>query len=169
MTAPAGNYPIVDAGDERQGVGGDAARRAGDRPARALALTGPGGRLSGEATAGKAETFAFDIGNTGSAPAKAVRFTASAPSGWKVAFRPDQLPGLDVDAHQPVQVEITPSEKAIAGDYMVTIRANGEGASTSAEFRTTVTTSTVWGVAGLGIIAASVLVLALAVTRYGRR
>ena len=119
-----------------------------------LALDGPGGRLSGEATAGKAETFAFDIGNSGSAPAKAIHFTASAPSGWKVAFRPDQLPGLDTDGHQPVQVEITPSEKAIAGDYMVTIRANGEGASDSAEFRVTVTTSTVWGIAGLGIISA---------------
>ena len=68
-----------------------------------------------------------------------------------------------------MQVEITPSEKAIAGDYMVTVRANGDGASDSAEFRVTVKTSTVWGVAGLGIISASVLVLALAVTRYGRR
>ncbi len=134
-----------------------------------LTLAGPNGRLSGEATAGKTETFTFDIGNSGSAPAKAIHFTASPPSGWKVAFRPDQLPGLDTDGHQPVQVEITPSEKAIAGDYMVTIRANGDGTSANADFRTTVTTSTIWGIVGLGIIAAAVLVLALAVTRYGRR
>jgi uncharacterized membrane protein len=79
------------------------------------------------------------------------------------------MPGLDTSGAQPLQVEITPSEKAIAGDYMVTIRANGDGASDSADFRVTVTTSTIWGVAGLGIIAAAVLVLALAVARYGRR
>jgi uncharacterized membrane protein len=32
-----------------------------------------------------------------------------------------------------------------------------------------VLTSTMWGVAGLGIIGAAVIVLAAAVTRYGRR
>ncbi len=166
--APAGDYPVL--------VQATSTKASGEVPLVAqvtgqphLALSGPNGRLSGEATAGKAETFAFDIGNSGSAPAKAIHFTASAPSGWKVAFRPDQMPGLDIDGHQPVQVEITPSEKAIAGDYMVTVRSNGDGASDSAEFRVTVKTSTVWGVAGLGIISASVLVLALAVTRYGRR
>ncbi len=166
--APAGNYPVVmqatsaDVSAETQLV----AQITGQPN---LTLAGPGGRLSGEATAGKAETFAFDIGNSGSAPAKEVHFSANAPSGWKVSFRPDQLPGLDPDGHQPVQVEITPSEKAIAGDYMVSVRANGGGTSASADFRTTVTTSTMWGIAGLGIIAAAVLVLALAVTRYGRR
>ncbi len=166
--APAGNYPIVmQAASAKVSAETQLVVQVTGQPE--LSLSGPGGRLSGEATAGKAETFAFDVGNSGSAPAKTVRFSASAPTGWKVTFRPDQLPGLDTDGHQPVQVEITPSEKAIAGDYMVTIRANGEGTSTSAQFRTTVTTSTVWGVAGLGIIGASVLVLALAVTRYGRR
>ena len=33
---------------------------------------------------------------------------------------------------------LTPSSKAIAGDYMVTLRANGDGASESSEFRVTV-------------------------------
>jgi uncharacterized membrane protein len=37
------------------------------------------------------------------------------------------------------------------------------------QFRTTVRTSTIWGVAGLGVIAAAVLVLGGAVMRYGRR
>ncbi len=166
--AAAGNYPVVmQAASANASAQTQLVAQVTGQPN--LTLAGPGGRLSGEATAGKAETFAFDIGNSGSAPANEVHFTANAPSGWKVAFRPDQLSGLATDGHQPVQVEITPSEKAIAGDYMVAIRANGGGTSASADFRTTVTTSTVWGIAGLGIIAAAVLVLALAVTRYGRR
>ncbi len=64
---------------------------------------------------------------------------------------------------------MTPSDKAIAGDYVVSVRANGDGASDSASFRVTVLTSTMWGIAGLGIIGAAVVVLAFAVTRYGRR
>ncbi|MDG4897698.1 NEW3 domain-containing protein [Mesorhizobium sp. WSM4976] len=68
-----------------------------------------------------------------------------------------------------VGVSMTPSTQAIAGDYMVAVRANGEGASDSANFRVTVRTSTLWGVTGLGVIGASALMLAFAVTRYGRR
>ncbi|MCA9906964.1 MAG: hypothetical protein KC547_24080, partial [Anaerolineae bacterium] len=68
-----------------------------------------------------------------------------------------------------VAATMTPSDKAIAGDYVVTVRANGDGASDNAAFRITVLTSTLWGVAGLGVIGAAVIVLAVAVTRYGRR
>jgi uncharacterized membrane protein len=68
-----------------------------------------------------------------------------------------------------VAVKITPSERAIAGDYMVTVRAAGGNASESAQFRVTVNTSTVWGVAGLGVIALAALILGMAVLRYGRR
>ena len=166
--APAGDYPMVMQATSPK-ISAETQLVAEITGQPSLSVSGPGGRLSGEATAGKAETFAFDVGNSGSAPAKTIRFSANAPSGWKVSFTPDQLPALDTGGHQPVQVEITPSEKAIAGDYMVTVRANGDGTSTSADFRTTVTTSTIWGIVGLGIIAAAVLVLALAVTRYGRR
>ena len=64
---------------------------------------------------------------------------------------------------------MTPSQQAIAGDYMVSVSANGSGAADNANFRVTVRTSTLWGVTGLGIIGASALILAFAVTRYGRR
>lgn len=134
-----------------------------------LTLSGPNGRLSGEATAGKAETFTFDLTNDGSAPAENVQVSASAPQGWKVTFNPDKLASIAPNEHQSVQAELTPSEKAITGDYMVNIRAGGKGASDSAQFRVTVITSTGWGVAGLGIIGAAVLVLAVSVARYGRR
>ena len=40
-----------------------------------------------------------------------------------------------------VQVMVTPGDKAIAGDYVASFRANGRGESSSADFRVTVTTS----------------------------
>jgi len=134
-----------------------------------LALSGPEGRLSGDATAGKERTFNFTLANSGTAPVQNVKLNASAPSGWKVAFDPKQIDALGPDQQAQVAVSMTPSDKAIAGDYVVSVRATGDGASDSANFRVTVLTSTMWGIAGLGVIGAAVVVLAVAVTRYGRR
>ena len=134
-----------------------------------LSLSGPDGRLSGEATAGKERSFTFTLANTGTAPATKVKLSTTPPSEWKVTFNPETIPELKPGDKVDVAVNMTPSDKAITGDYMVTVRANGDGASDSAAFRVTVTTSTVWGIAGLGIIGASLAVFAGAVTRYGRR
>ena len=58
---------------------------------------------------------------------------------------------------------------SIAGDYVANINANGDGVSQSEEFRVTVNTSTIWGIVGLIVIAIAVIILVLAVLRYGRR
>ena len=134
-----------------------------------VSLTGPQGRLSGNATAGQERTFKFTVKNNGSAPAKNVMLSASSPQGWKVTFDPQKVASIAPGASLPVSVNMTPSGKAIAGDYMVTVSANGAGTYDHANFRVTVLTSTMWGIAGLGIIGAAVVVLAFAVTRYGRR
>lgn len=134
-----------------------------------LALSGPGGRLSGSATAGEERTFNFHLENTGTAPARKVALSANPPQGWKVAFSPETIDEIPPGETSDVAVAMTPSSKAIAGDYMVSVRANGDGASDSANLRVTVETSTLWGAAGLGVIAAAVLVLGFAVSRYGRR
>jgi len=135
-----------------------------------LSISGPDGRLSGNANAGKATTFQVLVSNTGSATAQGIEMSASAPSGWNVSFDPqviDQIPAgnqIEVTAH------LTPANKAIAGDYMVTVKAKPvDGATKSADFRITVSTSTLWGVAGIALIAVAVGVVAMAVTRFGRR
>jgi uncharacterized membrane protein len=134
-----------------------------------LTLTGPEGRLSGDATAGQERSFNFTLKNTGTAPARGIKLDATAPSSWKVTFDPKALEAIDPGQEMPIAASITPAEKAIAGDYVVSVRANGDGASANADFRVTVLTSTLWGIAGLGVIGAAVIVLAVAVTRYGRR
>ncbi len=134
-----------------------------------LALEAADGRLSGDATAGRERSFNFQVTNTGTADAKEVKLSASSPNGWKVAFSPETIPQLAPGQKLDVAVNMTPADKAITGDYMVTVRAEGAGISDSSEFRVTVKTSTAWGIAGLGIIGASLLAFGASVARFGRR
>lgn len=134
-----------------------------------LAIVGPQERLSGEAVAGRESSFTFTLVNTGTAPATDLELSATPPSGWTVAFEPQDVAQIAPNSTGEVNVKITPSEQAIAGDYMVSVRASNDTVSESVQFRVTVRTSTMWGAAGLGVIAVAALVLGGAVMRYGRR
>jgi uncharacterized membrane protein len=135
-----------------------------------LSLAGEGGRLSGEAYAGQDGQLTVIVRNEGSEAARDVEFSATAPEGWKTSFDPKQLPDLAAGKSQPVKVTLTPSPRAIAGDYQTTVRANATGGqSESANFRITVLTSTLWGAVGIGVIAIALLVVVFAVARFGRR
>lgn len=134
-----------------------------------IALAGPNGRLSGSATAGKERDFTFTVLNTGSKAAENVKVTANPPSGWKVEAEPKAIPQIAPNGKQQVSLHVTPSAKAVAGDYMLDVSARGKNDSSDAQFRVTVETSTVWGATGLGVIAAALIVMAVGVRRYGRR
>jgi uncharacterized membrane protein len=135
-----------------------------------LALSGEGGRLSGEAYAGQDSQLTVVAKNDGSEGARDVEFNATAPEGWKTSFEPKDLPELGAGKSQSIKVTLTPAARAIAGDYQTTIRASSAGGlSESANFRITVLTSTVWGAVGIGVIAVALLVVVFAVARFGRR
>jgi uncharacterized membrane protein len=135
-----------------------------------LSLSGPDGRLSGQATAGRETPLEIILRNTGTAPAEGIRLESSPPAQWRIAFEPQTVAALAPNEELKVTVKIAPPQQAVAGDYAVTLRAIPEsGESRSAEFRITVMTSTLWGVAGLVLIAAALGVVALAVARFGRR
>ncbi len=169
VEAEAGEYPIriTVQGNDLQAEGEVVVVITGQPQLR---LSTPTGRLSGEARAGEETTFKFVVENTGTAPAHNVKFTADAPSQWKVTFEPKELQQLPTGEKVEITVKIKPAAKAIAGDYLVTVRATSEeGPRDDVDFRVTVTTSTLWGLVGLGIIAVAVLVVAGAVAYYGRR
>jgi uncharacterized membrane protein len=134
-----------------------------------LALSGREGLVSTRASAGKETTVPIVVTNIGSAPAEDIELTGSAPSGWKVTFNPKSIERIAPNENQEVQALITPTDKAIAGDYVTSLRAAARGESASTDLRVTVTTSTMWGIAGIGIIGAALLVLVGAVARFGRR
>ena len=165
---PAGDYPLmVSASAEgAQSVTQMAIQITG---APKLRITTEDGRLSGEAEAGKATPLNIIIENTGAAPATAVTLSSSPPGDWKIEITPNQIPVLAPGQKLSIQALVTPSAKAIAGDYMATLRANSGSESASAEFRLSVTTSTLWGMTGILVIIIALLLSVGAVARFGRR
>jgi uncharacterized repeat protein (TIGR01451 family) len=167
-TLAAGRYPIkVQLSSEHAKVETQLLMDVTGQPS--VTLSGENDRLSGEANAGQEKRFTFILRNSGSAEARNITLSASPPSGWKVNFDPKEVPVLAPNAEEKVTATVIPSDKALAGDYMMSVRANGDAVSESVNYRVTVLTSTVWGVVGLGVIAASLLVLLGAVGRFGRR
>ena len=164
----AGTYPIaVQASSE--GASADTQMQMVITGQPKVKLSGEDDRLNADAEAGVATPIKLTVENTGSAPANDITMSGSPPSDWKVTFQPDKIETLAPTQKQDVEALLTPSAKAIAGDYMTTFNANGKGNSSSADFRITVATSSLWGIAGVGIIAVAFLVLVGAVARFGRR
>ena len=165
----AGNYPVaVQVQAEDTTADGQMVMQITGQPQ--LKLTGENGRLSTTATAGTASPVSLTLSNDGSAPAKDIALTSSPPTDWKVSFQPDKVAQLAPGQKIDVQAQLTPSSKAIAGDYMTTFSANGtDSASSSADIRVTVSTSTMWGIIGVAIVAIALLIAVGAVARFGRR
>lgn len=134
-----------------------------------LSLSGRDGRMSASAQIKETTSIPLEIHNTGTTTATDIQLGGQAPSGWKMTFEPERIgevkPGQTVNA----QAMLTPSGKALSGDYQVSIQARSKGHSAEGQFRVTVTTSTLWGVTGVILIAIALLVLIGAITKFGRR
>jgi uncharacterized membrane protein len=167
-TAAAGSYKVTArVGAEDASATADLGLDITGQPK--LEISGREGLVSTRAAAGKETSVPVVITNTGTAPAEDVQLSGSAPSGWKVTFDPKTVDHIAPNDNKEVQALITPTEKAIAGDYVTTIRAAARGESANTTFRVTVSTSTMWGIAGVGIIGVALLVMVGAVARFGRR
>jgi uncharacterized membrane protein len=165
----AGVYPItIRAQSGELSASLDVAAEVTGQPT--LSITGVDGRLSGRATAGRETALKLVVRNTGTAPARGIEMGSSTPSGWTVTFEPQRITEIPVNQQVEVTAKVRPADKALAGDYMLTFRATPEGsANVTADFRITVTTSTLWGMVGVALIAVAVLAVALVVARFGRR
>src|SRR5690606_5977634 len=106
-----------------------------------LRLTGRDGVVSARAEAGNQTSVPLVVTNEGTAPAEAIELSGTAPSGWKVEFEPKEIAGIPPRERAEVQMLLTPAAKALAGDYMTTVRANSRGESASTDFRVAVSTS----------------------------
>jgi uncharacterized membrane protein len=132
-------------------------------------ITGREGLLSARATAGNEASIPVVLTNSGTAAAEQVELSGSAPSGWKITFEPKTVDRIAPNENKEVQALITPTAKAIAGDYVTTVRANARGDTSSQTFRVAVQTSTQWGIIGVAIVGIALLVLVGAVAWFGRR
>jgi uncharacterized repeat protein (TIGR01451 family) len=167
-TVDAGTYPIsVTVSAEGATAKTDVSLEIIGQPR--LSISGRDGLLSMRAEAGQQSTFPIVVTNTGSAPADDIELSGSAPSGWKLEFNPKTIAKIEPGKDAEAQALVTPTEKSLAGDYQTTLRTASRGDTASSQVRVTVVTSTVWGIAGVGIIAAALLIMVGAVVRFGRR
>lgn len=134
-----------------------------------LSLNTATGQLNTRVSVDSPSKMTLVLRNTGTAPLQNVTFSSYKPDGWEVTFDPDKLDTLPVNETKEVNATIKPSNRALAGDYMVTITASGGQASESKEIRVTVETPTTWGLAAVGAIALVVLGLAFVFARFSRR
>jgi uncharacterized membrane protein len=132
-------------------------------------ISGREGLLSARAAAGAETSVPIVLTNSGTAPAEQIELSGSAPSGWKLNFEPKTVERIAPNENKEVQALITPTAKAIAGDYVTTVRAAARGESASQTFRVAVATSTQWGIIGAGLIGVALLVMVGAVAWFGRR
>ena len=132
-------------------------------------ITGRDGRLNASASAGVESSVPIVLSNSGTAAAEQVELSGSGPSGWKINFEPKTVDRIAPNENKDVTVLIMPPAKAIAGDYVNTLRASARGETSSQTFRVAVVTSTMWGVVGIALIGIALLVLVGAVAWFGRR
>lgn len=136
------------------------------------------GRLNTKTTAGKETSFGINVVNSGTARMDRVTLSANKPGGigneeWVVTFAPETIENLGPGDKTEVQVNITPPANTVAGDYMVTLRFDGEpelsSAPPSLPIRVSVATQTTWGIVGAVIVVLVVVGLVFAFRKYGRR
>ncbi len=128
------------------------------------------GTLNTSVTAGTKTPIDFVVGNAGTAPIRNLNFVTKKPSDkWTVEFRPDKIDALGPGEVRQIKMEILAPERTIAGDYMLTLTANSPESNKSSDFRVTVSTPTIWGWIGFGIVGLVVLGLAVVFFRLGRR
>lgn len=127
------------------------------------------GTLNAAVTAGQKTPIPFLVANSGTAPIRNLGFVTKKPDKWTIDFKPDKLDALNPGEVREVSMEITAPARAIAGDYAISVAANSADANKSVDFRVTVSTATLWGWIGAGIVAAVVVGLVLVFWRLGRR
>ena len=134
-----------------------------------LSLTTPDGNLNADVKAGDVTRVPFVLTNSGTGPLQDIKMSASPPANWQVTFEPRTIDVLEANSRLDVTAVFTPAENAIAGEYVVTLRADADQANASSDIRVTVKTSTLWGVIGVLIAIAAIAILGFVFRRYGHR
>lgn len=134
-----------------------------------LEFSTPTGKLSTDIVAGRDKKVNMQVKNSGSAVLNNISFSAATPIDWSVSFEPENIESLKPGETRQVTATITAADKAIVGDYVVSMAAATPEVRGSADMRVTVKTSTLWGIAGLLIIIAVVYFIYQAFRKYGRR
>jgi uncharacterized membrane protein len=120
-------------------------------------------------TEGTLEEVLCKVKNTGTLPLENVELSSQAPPSWQVTFEPSKIERIDPSGSVDVRAMIKVPDKTIAGDYVSTFTARGNGSSSNASFRVTVKTSLLSGWLGILVIALAGGIIYRLINKYGRR
>jgi len=134
-----------------------------------LEFTTPSGRLNADIVAGGEKKVTMEVTNTGSAVLHNINFSSREPQDWSVSFDPPSIDALEPGESRQVTAAIKAGDKAIAGDYIVSLSARTMETRGQADLRVTVKTSTLWGLVGLFIVLLVIAGVYGAFRLYGRR
>ncbi len=134
-----------------------------------LEFSTPSGKLNTDIVAGRDKKVTMQVKNSGSAVLNNISFSAATPIDWTVSFEPKNIDSLKPGETRQVTATITAADKAIVGDYIVSMVAATPVVKSSADMRVTVKTSTLWGIVGFLIIVAVLYFIYQAFRKYGRR
>ena len=131
----------------------------------------PDGRLRFDAYAGKESDVTLNVTNTGNVDLQDVSLNSSLPSGWTVTYNLENnvIPSIPAGSTTEVIAHVKPGSEAITGDYVNTFTAKCEQTQSSADFRVSVKTSTIWGILAVVIILCTAGGLGYVFRKYGRR
>ena len=134
-----------------------------------ITVSTPTGRLSFDATANKPTEIVISVTNNGNVDLNNINMTTEAPVDWNVSYSESTIEVLQAGATKEITATVTPSKDSLSGDYLTGITAQTPEVSSSAEFRVSVKTETIWGVIGIAVIAATGVGLYFLFQKYGRR
>jgi uncharacterized membrane protein len=134
-----------------------------------MSVTPSGEQYNTTATAGRDNYFSIDVNNLGSAAVDDIVLSSQKPTGWTVEFSPSEVNTLAAQDSQTVEVNIKPPDKAIAGDYLISVTAKGQQISDDIDIRVTVETPTIWGWLGVAIIVVVIAGVVYIFMRFSRR
>lgn len=134
-----------------------------------LDLSTPDQRLNAEVSAGGTSELQLVLTNSGTAPLQGIELSSTPPSGWDISFNQPTIQQIPPGESVAATASVTPSDQAVAGDYVITFSADSEQASSQVDIRTTVNPSAVWGFVGIALIALTLAALAWVFRRFGRR
>lgn len=139
----------------------------------ALDLATTSGRLDFPVKGGEENFIPLKITNTGSGVLTNLSFTSVKSEGWGTIFTPNKIESLEPGQSVEAEATMTPPRNTIAGDYRVLLRVGADSPDTrlqkEVDMRIRVQTPTVWGAAGIGIVAAVIAGLAIMFRQLGRR
>ena len=134
-----------------------------------LALGTADQRLNVSGKANTEKRVPMIIANSGTAPLESVKLAGTAPTGWEVSFDPAESPPSSPARRHRSRRSIKPASDAVAGDYMMTVRASAGSLSSSSDLRYTLEGSRTLGIVAIGVIAVAFILLAGVFVKFGRR